>query len=139
MTINNIWDTYINSYIIDAHNNMWVGPKAIPLPLATPIHVITACNPHDKILSALENTQRNKKLLLHLNSLSVTHELVKGCSPDMEWQEKSFAVTGLSRTQICKLALRYHQRGIFELTEDEVLVIDTENITVHRRQSRIFT
>ncbi len=139
MSVDDIWDAYINSYIVDVDNNVWSGPNAISLPMMAPIHVITACNPHESRLSDQENSDRNQQLFKQLYSLKVDFQYVIGTSADLNWQEDSFAVSGLSRHQACELARSYHQRGVFELTDNEFLAIDTQFIKVRRKRSRLIT
>lgn len=135
----NIWDTYIQSYIIDTNSpaDIWAGPNAGPLPLAIPIHVITACNPFEKKLSAEENLQRNHLLLQRLQPLKIAIKTVVGSSPNGDWQEPSFAIAGLSRARACELANVFGQRGIFELTHEELLVIKNSNYQIMRRRPRV--
>lgn len=130
-----IWDIYNNSIISDP-NIVWAGRGAKPLPLNTPIHVITACNPFEQLLTDDENHQRNAALYAELIHLKVDINPVVGHSPDGDWQESSFAVHGLTRQQACEIAKHYEQRGIFELTIDELLIIDVTNHQVKRRRAR---
>ncbi len=130
-----IWDVYINSYICDSQL-IWSGPNAGKLPLNSPIHVITACNPFNKLLTTEENSQRN--ILLHdeLKTLNVKIKPVIGRSADGDWNEKSFAVYGLTRVQACDIACKYQQRGIFEMNENDLMVIDVNNQQVERSRPR---
>lgn len=134
-----IWDTYIQSYIVDAksHDIIWAGPNAGPLSLATPIHVITACNSFEQKMSAEENRQRNNLLLKQLKTLQVKIKPVIGRSPGGDWQEPSFAIYGLSRKEACELASEFEQRGIFELTNEEVFVIEVNSQNPMRQKARI--
>ena len=137
MTVNDVWDVYLNSHIVDTRGNYWVGPNAISLPLTSPIHIITAWNPHEVILSDQENFQRNMILNKELSALDIQYEAVIGCSPSGLWQEESFAIFGLSRTDACCIALKHNQRGIFELTDKDFLAIDAVNKVEQRRRSRV--
>jgi hypothetical protein len=130
-----IWDVYINSYIVDA-NLVWSGPNAQPLPLSTPIHVITACNPFAQLLSNHENRQRNDLLLEHIEKLNLEFKPVIGRSANGDWQEQSFAIFGFSRSQACDLATAFDQRAIFELSENELLVIEANSHEVKKRRRR---
>lgn len=130
-----IWDTYLNTYIID-DEIIWAGPNAAPLPLAAPIHILTACNPLSEKLSDQENQHRNQLLLKQLQNLNIEIKPVIGCSPNRDWQEASFAISGLSRNQACHIAYEFNQLGIFELTPNELIVVDTHNQKVQRRRSR---
>ena len=133
---NSIWNIYINTYIID-DRLVWAGPDAGRLPLKTPLHIITACNPFEKKLSEQENQQRNDLLWQRLQKLNVQIKPVIGCAPDQAWQEPSFATCGLTRKQACKLAEVFNQRGIFELNSQELLVIDVKSGSVKKRRPRI--
>ena len=130
-----IWDTYLNSYIID-DDIVWAGPNAGTLPFETPIHVITACNPLSKKLSDKENQQRNQLLLDQLRTLNLKIKPVIGCSPGKNWQEPSFAVFGLSRREACKIANEFNQRGIFEIVGNELKVIATQNYETKKYKLR---
>jgi hypothetical protein len=134
-----IWDTYIQSHILDAKspNVIWAGPHAGALPLATPIHVITASNPYEQKMVDEENLQRNHLLLQQLRTLKIEIKAVIAGSPSGDWQEASFAIAGLSRTQACEIASEYGQRGIFELTHEELLAIQNSNYQIMRRRPRV--
>ena len=105
---------------------VWAGPGASPLPLPTPIHIITAYNPFEKVLSREENQQRQGALkrLLELRSLQFTS--VCGTSPDGQWVEPSFAVHGLNRSAACALARYIGQRAVFELDDEFLYVIGSD-------------
>ena len=132
---NKILDLYICSYIVD-NNIVWSGPQAQSLPLKSPIHIITACNPLGKVLSNDKNAQRNQSLQKHIEQLSLEYKHVIGRSPSGDWQEQSFAISGVTREQACELAQSFDQRAIFELNQDELLVIDTNSYQVKRRRPR---
>ncbi len=131
-----IWDIYINSYI-GSKGCVWAGPDAVSLPLTTPVHIITAWNPYEKILSLSQNTKRNRDLLDMLNQYNIEVLDVVGYSPGEKWKEESFAVSGLSRNQACQIAIRYGQRGIFEILEDILLVIEVNSQKIRRSRPRI--
>lgn len=130
-----IWDTYLNTYIID-EVTVWAGPNAGLLPLETPIHIITACNPLSEKLSDKENHHRNQLLLKQLQNLNLEIKTVIGCSPKKDWQEPSFAVSGLSRSEACHLARVFNQLGIFELSLNELIVINANNLKIQGHRSR---
>ena len=135
-TDTSIWNIYINTYIIDQYL-VWAGPNAGRLPLKAPTHIITAYNPFDKKLSEQENQQRNGLLWQRLQKLNVQIKPVTGCSPDKAWQEPGFAVCGLTRKQACELADVFNQRGIFELNNQELLVIDVKSSSIKKRRPRV--
>lgn len=134
--VTSIWDIYINSYI-GSKGCVWAGPDAVNLPMTPPVHIITACNPYEKILSLPQNTKRNSDLLHALNQYNSEVLRVFGYSPDEKWKEESFAVSGLSRNQACQIAFRFGQRGIYEILEDDLLVIEVYSQKIRRRRPRI--
>ena len=138
MTSEDLWDKYIHSYIIDDHENIWSGPNAISLPIKPPIHIITAYNPNSHAYPSALNIHGNQLLAKQLVNLNICYTSVIGCSPNKEWCEASFAVNGLNRNAACQLAKEFHQRAIFELTDDELLVVCVNTNTVKKRRSRIF-
>ena len=133
---NSIWDVYLNTHILN-ETMIWSGPNASSLPLDTPIHIITACNPHELKLTDKENAERNKALLTLLEKLHVELKPVVGISPSEDWQEASFAIFGLTRSQACDIATTFQQRGIFELSNEKVLVIETSSHEIKRHRQRI--
>lgn len=130
-----IWDVYVNSHICDS-NTIWSGPNADCLPLEPPIFIISAFNPHEQLLSAQENELRNNNLLAYLQDLELIITPVIGRSASGDWQEASFAVQGIDRSFACKIAKIFNQRGIFEITKSELLVIDVDQQTITRRRPR---
>lgn len=139
MTNADIWETYSDSWIVDAFDQqiIWSGPNAVALPLKPPVHVITAHNPYEQKLSVQDNDQRNSVLLKKLEELHVEIKQVIGLSPDQKWQEASYAVQDLSREQACAIAQDFQQRGIFELADKEVLVIDVATAVVKKKRKRV--
>ena len=115
---------------------MWSGPYADTLPLETPIHVITAHNPFEQRLSDDENIHRNESLNAELTRLHVDIKTVIGKSPSGDWHEESFAVHGLTREQACSIARHFNQRGVYEILEDELLVIEVNTQEIKGRRPR---
>lgn len=138
MTTEDVWNKYIHSYIIDYQGNIWSGPNAISLPITTPIHIITACNPNSFMLSNAENTVRNHLLIEKLTNLNIDYVPVIGCSPNKDWSEASFAIQGSNRIDACKLANEFDQRAIFELTDDLLMVVCVNTLAVKKSRYRIF-
>ena len=130
-----IWEKYISAYICEPQI-IWSGPHADALPLETPIHVITAHNPFEQLLSKDENKRRNESLEAELSQLHVDIKTVIGKSPSGDWQEESFAVHGLTRRQACNIARHFNQRGIYEILEDELLVIEVNTHEIKGRRPR---
>ena len=132
-----VWEAYGKTNILSLGSAAVVlaGHGAGPLPMPSPIHIITACNPYERYTSDEVNQRKNKGLecLLLLKVKDVCH--VEGRSPDGNWSEPSFAVYGLTRKEVADLANQIGQRAIFELTETEIIVVSVEG-EVKARRSR---
>ena len=78
--------------------------------------LITAWNPFSKKLSFAENQERNLSLGRDLlqSGASVTKAL--GRSVDWEWVEESFAVKNINLENVIRLAKKYEQNAIFEVS-----------------------
>ena len=106
---------------------IWAGTNAMPdLPMNPPIYVISAANPLEEVLSDDDNTRRHLALRDILESRKLKFEEVFGESPDGNWSEASFAIEGMIQEDACKLAEKFGQRAIFELTQDEIKVISID-------------
>lgn len=114
------------------------GDGAVPtLPLLTPVHVITACNPSGRIRSGEENGAVNTLLEARLRDLGVTPVPAVGWAG--EWSEDSFAVSGLSTVDACALGAEFGQAALFEVTADEVRVVHCATGVTRRRRPRRFS
>jgi len=124
-----VWDSYEATQIVDAsdHSVVWAGRGAIPLPMETPIYVISAHNPFEKVLSQAENDKRHNLLKLHLDGHPSEREIqfkeVIGKSMTGPWNETSIAVSGITQPEARRIGERFGQRAIFELTESEVRIV----------------
>src|SRR5262245_61032601 len=98
-----VWRAFAATRIVHRQviETVWSGPGAGALPLPLPVHVITACNPFEQVLSLAENTRRNEALSELLFARRLEFQPVLGRSPDGCWTEPSFAVHGLSRVEAC--------------------------------------
>lgn len=85
--------------------------------------VITAWNPFSKKLSLAENRQRNIELEKDL--LYARAEILKaiGRSDDWKWFEESFAVRDIDMIEIVRIAKKYQQNAIFQLSSEGRKVI----------------
>ena len=136
--LDQIWQTYIDTKIVQKSNDhAWTGKNAIPLPWEPPIHVITACNPFEQVLTDDENQKRNSALEEILNARNLKYESVIGKSTKDSWQEISYAIHGLSRVQACELAFQFEQRAIFEIDNEELHVISAKDMVIQRTKKRI--
>ena len=135
-----VWDAFALTEITDQTEPnplVWAGANAAALPLAAPVHVITAQNPSEQVLSDQVNQQRHKLLETYLLLRAPGAELqeVVGRSTQGSWAEASWAISGLTRADALAIAHRFQQRAIFELTEAEVIVIGVDG-QVRRRIER---
>lgn len=124
-----VWLSYEATQIVDADDPsfVWAGAGAAPLPLPSPVYVITAHNPCEKVLSDNENLRRHSLLDTYLkHSSSDRHLLLKeviGKSIEGSWQEIGWAIGGLTREGAVVIGRHFAQRAVFELTDDEVCVV----------------
>lgn len=123
-----VWSAFESTNIIQKIDAdiIWAGPAATSLPLPSPIHIITAYNPFEKVLSFEENQQRQEALRRLLELRSVQFVSVYGISPDGQWSEPSFAIHGFTRSDACALARYIGQRAIFELDDEFLYVIGND-------------
>lgn len=132
-----VWSAFESTNIVQKINAdvIWAGPAATSLPLPPPIHIITAYNPFEKVLSFEENQQRQEALRRLLELRSVQFVSVCGISPDGQWSEPSFAIHGFTRSDACALARYIGQRAIFEL-DDEFLYVIGNDEKMRAKRSR---
>lgn len=113
-----IWCAYAAAVIVDASGD--------PLRVSTRVHVITAYNPHDVVLSAAENAQRDRALGEHLRARGLRYSRTTSCAPDGDWVEHGYAIEGIDRAEALEIARRVEQRAVFEIDGGEVRVVDSE-------------
>jgi len=127
-----IWDAFATTEILsmDDGSVIWAGKAAAALPLAVPVYVITAQNPHERVLTDIVNNKRHQLLHNYLKMRFPKAELVEviGKSCSGPWAETGWAISGLSRLDALAIAYRFQQRAIFELTKDEVIVIGADAV-----------
>jgi hypothetical protein len=51
--------------------------------------------------------------------------------PNSIWQEECWAVSGLTRSQALEIGRLFQQRAIFELTEEEIMVISSDETVMN--------
>jgi hypothetical protein len=120
-----IWQAFARTHVIhrEVTEYFWVGPNAIQLPLPPPVHVISAANPFEQVLTDVQNKRRTDALCGLLKSRGLEFVELIGQSPDGHWAQTMFAITGMSRSEACALASKFGQRAIFELDEHEFRVV----------------
>lgn len=125
-----VWDAFASTEIIgvDYYPVIWAGRGATALPLPEPVHVITAQNPHERVLEDIVNNERHQLLHHYLEMRFPNAELkeVVGRSSSGPWAEASWAISGLTRPEALTIAQRFQQRAIFELTQADLLVIGVD-------------
>ena len=135
-----VWDAFASTVImgLDDPPLIWAGSGAAALPLPVPVHVITAHNPHERVLEHHINNERHQLLRHYLNmrypQAAVMEVIGRSCSGP--WAEVSWAISGLSRPDALAIAQRFQQRAIFELTASDVLVISVEG-DIRRKALRV--
>ncbi|MCA6600850.1 MAG: DUF3293 domain-containing protein [Pseudanabaena sp. M57BS1SP1A06MG] len=133
-----VWNKFVETHVVKLTETeeigklinireIWAGTNAMPnLPMNYPIYVISAANPLEEVLSDDDNTRRHLALCDILESRKLKFEEVVGESPDRKWSENSFAIEGMSQEDACKLAERFGQRAIFELTQEKIKVVSVD-------------
>ena len=91
----------------------------------SPLFVISACCPYSIQMDQEINCQVHKVLQWHLHSVfpSASLEEIIGQSKDGQWQELSWAVTGISEEQALEVGRVFHQWAIFKLDGKERQVL----------------
>jgi hypothetical protein len=89
-----------------------------------PVHVLSAWYPPvDVAVAPLFDVRRHLDLADDLRDRGVRFAPAVGVSPDLEYGEWSWAVWGLGRDEALALARAYLQRALFEVGEDELVLV----------------
>lgn len=135
-----VWDAFASTEILglDDAPVIWAGRGATALPLPEPVHVITAQNPHERVLEDNVNNERHQLLHHYLKMRFPKAGLMEvvGRSCSGPWAEASWAISGLTRPEALAIAQRFQQRALFELTATEVMVIGVEG-AIRRNSQRV--
>ena len=87
-------------------------------------YMITAANPFSRLLSEIENENRNQ-LLYNLLSPEYSEILsALGRSPDGSWVEKGWVVRSSNQNEMVALAQKFEQNAIFKFSSSGKEVID---------------
>ena len=98
------------------------SPATDPPKIRQTVHVISASNPG--FLDSDENNERQHLYMsCRLRELGVEPLPAIGASADGQWQEASWAVTGLSRLQVCELGEEFGQIAVFEVDSRRIRVV----------------
>lgn len=131
-----VWDAYSKTEIISADDPsvVLVGPASTDLPAKPPVHVISAQNPYEQYLGEDENARRTQILGDYLKLFKEVTYLGKvvgrSSDPQADWEEESWAVSGMSRNQALEVGRLFQQRAIFELANEEVAVVSFDGLTM---------
>jgi hypothetical protein len=132
-----VWTAYCETEIVSAENppKVFAGSGAREMPISTPAHVISAENPYEHFLGEEENSRRTNILEKYLRSRPEAKDLVRvfgrSAYPNSIWQEECWAVSGLTRSQALEIGRLFQQRAIFELTEEEIMVISSDETVMN--------
>jgi hypothetical protein len=132
-----VWTAYCATEIIsnEAPSTVFAGSGATRLPISTPAHVISAQNPYEHFLGEEENFRRTEILGRYLRSKPEVEDLVRvfgrSTDPNSTWKEECWAVSGLNRSQAVEIGSLFQQRAIFELTEDSIIVISSDETVMN--------
>ena len=133
-----VWDAFADTEIVGVEDPslVWAGRGAGLLPLPAPVHVITAQNPHERVLEQDINDKRHHLLHRYLQMRAPEAQWIEvlGRSCRGPWAEASWAISGLPRSEALAIAQRFEQRAVFELTQADQLVIGVDG--KERRRSR---
>jgi len=127
-----IWTSYCETEIISAEdpNTVFAGSRGKGLSISMTAHVISAENPYEQFLGEEENSRRTNILEQYLRSCPEAKDLVRvfgrSTNPNSIWVEECWAVSGLTRSQAVEIGRIFQQRAIFELTEDVIMVISSD-------------
>lgn len=139
-----VWSAYANTVILSADQPevIFSGQGASRLPMASPVYVISAQNPFERFLGPEENSRRTEILgeYLRINPSVKAFARVIGQSadPDATWAEESWAISGMKRSEALKIGRIFHQRAIFELTEEEMIIIAIDGTAMHTSPRCLF-
>ena len=100
----------------------WISGERAACEIPRPLFVLTAWNPWSQARSREENDSANLALEAAIYDEGGWLYPAVGRSPDGEWFEESFAVTGISRRTARRLGRQFGQHAIFQLSRNELIV-----------------
>ncbi len=114
-----------------------VPPTTDPRRIQGTVHVVSASNPG--FLDTDENNERQHIYMSRrLREMGVEPRPAIGSSPDSEWQEASWVVTGMTRQQACELGREFGQVAVFEIDSQRIHVVRcTDSEVVSSRPYRV--
>jgi hypothetical protein len=93
--------------------------------------IITACNPYSLGDSSGDDAA-DTRLRIALSRMGCWKFRIKGISPDWKHGEKSFAFTGLDRSEVLEMGREFQQNAVFHVKGDVLSVVacDGSRVTV---------
>jgi hypothetical protein len=137
--VDDLWDMYLEAIIeceVEGRTRCLRGPNAEPLPTDAPIFVLTAYNPGGVGRREAENQAAERLLEGELSRVSATYWPALGHSRDGSWSEPGVAVAQVDRAGACAVGDRYGQLAVYELTDEEVLVVRCDDARIVRSGAR---
>ena len=116
------WAEFEQTTFITANGQAWHYSESL---CQSPLFVITACCPYSIDIDHQSNRHLHQQLKQHLDSrfpLASSEEII-GRSADGQWQELSWAVTGIDKHQALAIGRMFHQWAIFSFDQGERLVL----------------
>ena len=127
------WDVFASTiFTLDSGMPLTEAIASDPLRLQLPLHIVTAWNPGSITRSREVNEAANSQLLQLIKNNNRDPISVDGRSPDGDWNEESFVISGMSRLEAADLGERFGQRSIFELSKDGLSVVRCADSKVMR-------
>jgi hypothetical protein len=128
-------EAYLATVIkVEIEPERWVSIEEAVALFPTPLYVITPWNPFSEVLSESENRWRMSKLKSALVATPAIWHEATGSSPDGEWSEDSLLVLNLKRSQALGIGRHYDQHAIFEITDEELIVLGCDGTWEMRRR-----
>ncbi len=100
----------------------WISGEKTASAISGPIFVLTGWNPWSRSKARQENESLNLALEAAIYDEGGWLYPAVGRSPDGEWSEDSFAVTGIGRRAARRLGRQFGQHAIFQLRTHELVV-----------------
>ena len=116
------WNEFEQTIFTNVDGRPWHYSQ---LPYQSPLFVITACCPYSINIGHQSNYHLHQCLRQHLDSrfpLASIEEII-GRSADGQWQELSWAVTGIDKHQALAMGRMFHQWAIFSFDQGERSVL----------------
>jgi len=107
-----LWELYAATLFVTAH----------PLPWRGRFGIVTAVNPGSLALSAGANRIRDRALQAQLVASGRPFVEIWGCSPDLRYRERSWAVWA-EMADIIDLGRRHEQSAVFFVDDDRLWLV----------------